>query len=97
MRHPRHDIGEDKDLSMFLADLTFVGTTEDGEQQMPNANVLFELGFAAGILGFEPLIGVINEAYGKKEGQVFDIKRRSSLSYSVQENAISVHDNKGAG
>ncbi len=76
-----------KTCSMFLADLTFVGTTADGEQQMPNANVLFELGFAAGALGFEPLIGVMNEAYGKKEEQVFDIKRRASLHYSLQEGA----------
>jgi len=78
-----------KTCSMFLADLTFVGTTDDAEgaQQMPNANVLFELGFAAGILSFDPLIGVMNEAYGKKEGQVFDIKRRASLHYSLHEGA----------
>jgi len=77
--------------SIFLADLTFVGKTDNGsdEQQMPNPNVLFELGFAANCLGFDPLVGVINEAYGSVEGQVFDIKRRSSLSYSVPENATS--------
>ncbi len=56
---------------------------------MPNSNVLFELGFAASCLGFEPLVGVVNEAYGKIEGQVFDIKRRSSLRYSVSEDADS--------
>ena len=76
---------------MFLADLTFVGRTDDAqdEQQMPNPNVLFELGFAAGCLGFDPLIGVFNDAYGSIEGQVFDIKRRSSLSYSLREDAAS--------
>jgi hypothetical protein len=75
--------------SMFLADLTFVGRTDDGEQQMPNSNVLFELGFAAGVLGFDPLIGVMNEAYGKNEGQVFDIKRRSCLFFSLNGDSVS--------
>ncbi len=80
-----------KNCSMFLADLTFVGNTDDdlGTQQMPNSNVLFELGFAAICLGFDSLIGVVNEAYGKIEGLIFDIKRRSSLSYSVPEDADS--------
>lgn len=75
--------------SMFLADATFVGRTDDaqGEQQMPNSNVLFELGFAAGRLGFAPLIGVVNEAFGSIEGQVFDIKRRASLTYSLPRDA----------
>jgi hypothetical protein len=76
---------------IFLADLTFVGRTDNSqdEQLMPNSNVLFELGFAAGSLGFESLIGVVNEAYGSIDGQVFDIKRRSSLTYSVAEDADS--------
>ena len=80
-----------KTCSMFLADLTFVGRTEDSqdEKRIPNPNVLFELGFAAGCLGFDPLIGVVNEAYGDIKGQVFDIKRRSSLSYSLPEDATS--------
>jgi hypothetical protein len=73
---------------IFLADLTFVARTEvsEGEpQQMSNANVLFELGYAAKCLGFEVLVGVMNEAFGNIEGQVFDIKRRASLAYYVAE------------
>ena len=80
-----------KRCDMFLADLTFVGKTHNSEdeQLMPNSNVLFELGFAANCLGFDSLIGVVNKAYGGIEGQVFDIKRRSSLSYSLPEGADS--------
>ncbi len=80
-----------KTCAMLLADLTFVGRTDDPQdgQQIPNPNVLFELGFAANCLGFDPLIGVMNEAYGKKDGQVFDIKRRASVSYSLGEDAAS--------
>jgi hypothetical protein len=78
-----------KRCDIFLADLTFVGKTEDSEdeQLMPNANVLFELGSAAGSISFESLIGVVNEAFGSTKGQVFDIKRRRSLTYCVSENA----------
>ena len=80
-----------KNCSMFLADLTFVGRTDDhsDEQQMPNSNVLFELGFAANCLGFDSLVGVVNKAFGDVKGQVFDIKRRRSLSYSIPESANS--------
>ena len=60
-----------KKCDMFLADLTFVGKTDHGkdEQLMLNSNVLFELGFAASCLGFDSLIGVINEAYGSIRGK----------------------------
>ena len=80
-----------KNCSMILADLTFVGRTDDDSdgQQMPNSNVLFELGFSASCLGFDSLIGVVNEAYGNIDGQVFDVKRRRSLRYSVPKDADS--------
>ncbi len=71
---------------IFLADLTLVGTTDaDTTKHIPNPNVVFELGYAARQLGFEAMVGVVNEAYGKVEGQVFDIKRRASLRYSAAE------------
>lgn len=69
---------------IFLADLTLVGKTEDGKKSLPNSNVVFELGYAARQLGFEALIGVVNEHYGKVESQVFDIKRRACLKYSTE-------------
>jgi hypothetical protein len=51
---------------------------------VPNTNVVFELGYAARHLGFKALVGVVNEAFGKVEGQVFDIKRRACLKYSAE-------------
>lgn len=71
---------------IFLADLTLIGTTDsDATKQIPNPNVVFELGYAARQLGFEAMVGVVNEEYGKVDGQVFDIKRRASLRYSASE------------
>ena len=79
-----------RNCDVFLADLTFVGRTDDareGQKQMPNANVLFDLGFAAKCHGFDALVGVVNEAFGAMKGQVFDIKRRASLTYNLPEHA----------
>jgi hypothetical protein len=69
---------------IFLADLTLVGSTDDSDNKpLPNPNVVFELGYAAKSHGFDVLIGVMNEAFGTVDGQVFDIKRRASLLYKA--------------
>ncbi|QDT82000.1 hypothetical protein Mal35_54910 [Gimesia maris] len=84
-----------KECDIFLADLTIVGKTdEENEKLLPNSNVVMELGYAACHLDFSALIGVINEVFGKVEGQVFDIKRRASLKYSVEPNATRNERNK---
>ena len=71
---------------IFLGDLTLVGKTKKSKQ-LPNSNVVFELGYAAGRKGFGRLIAVVNEEFGKIKGQVFDIKRRASLRYRISESA----------
>jgi hypothetical protein len=74
-----------KNCDIFLGDLTLVSDAEGKPAKLiPNPNVVFELGFAARHLGFGALIGVINEAFGNVEGQVFDIKRRASLTYNTE-------------
>lgn len=44
-----------RDCSVFVADLSFVATTESGKK-VPNPNVLIELGFAAKAIGWERTI-----------------------------------------
>ncbi len=75
---------------IFLADLTFVGesiSADGNRQKMPNCNVVFELGYAAKYHGFSSLVGIVNEAFGKNEGQIFDIKRRACISCNVPRDA----------
>lgn len=75
---------------IFLADLTFVGesiSADGNRQKMPNCNVVFELGYAAKYHGFSSLVGVVNEAFGENEGQIFDIKRRACISCNVPRDA----------
>ncbi len=83
-----------RDCDVLLADLTFVGTTDPEvtpRKQIPNPNVLMELGYAVGCKatdesdGFDRVIGVMNVTYGKPEEQMFDIKRRRPISYELPE------------
>jgi hypothetical protein len=67
---------------IFIVDTSLIAKTAAGKD-LPNPNAIFELGYAAGRHGFEPLIGVMNEASGSLNGQIFDITQRSSLTYRL--------------
>lgn len=69
----------------FLADMTFVAATENGKQ-LPNPNVLLELGFAARAIGWERIICVMNEEYGVRDNQIFNVRhRRLPITYSLND------------
>jgi hypothetical protein len=87
-----------KDCDIFLADLTFVGRSDnksDGErlQLISNPNVIIELGYDVGSKadeasdGFERVIAVMNTAYGPPDEQMFDIKRRHPMIYDLPEDS----------
>lgn len=61
--------------SIFVADLTCVGVTDDGEK-LPNPNVAIELGYALKAVGPERLIIVMNTAFGGPEHLPFDLRHR---------------------
>lgn len=73
---------------IFLADLTFVGQTlhqrEKRQKNLPNPNVLLELGHASTKVGWDRMICVMNTVYGPSEEVIFDIKhRRSPITYHL--------------
>ena len=69
--------------AIFVADLTFVGTT-DGGKRIPNPNVMIELGFAARCVGWKRTILILNEEYGKAKDLPFDIlQNRWPIAYRV--------------
>ena len=79
-----------RDADVYLMDLTFVGKADEADKEsneldpMSNPNVLFELGYAAAQpFGFERTVAVMNEHYGKRHGQAFDIATRSSMFYRL--------------
>lgn len=63
---------------IFIADVTFTGeiVAKVKDELMPNSNVLFEMGYAAGKIGWDRIITVSNTFYGKPEKLPFDLKQR---------------------
>jgi hypothetical protein len=71
--------------AVFVADLSFVGTTSDGKM-LPNPNVLIELGFAARSIGWERTILVMNGTYGSAAQLPFDVlQHRWPIEYRLTE------------
>lgn len=72
---------------IFVCDVSIVNqecdciSGEGGIREMPNPNVLLELGYAAGCLGWDRIILVFNKASGKVEELPFDIRGRVTSPY----------------
>lgn len=64
---------------VFAADVSIVQAF--GADRTPNPNVLVELGFAVGTLGWERVLLVVNEAYGAVTELPFDLRQRLALRY----------------
>ena len=62
--------------SLFVGDVTLVATADASKKRSPNPNVSIEMGFAAGLLGWERVICVMNEAFGRRYDLPFDHRNR---------------------
>jgi len=72
-----------RDAGLFLADVTFVETSAEGDK-IPNPNVLLELGFAASKVGWNRTILVMNTAFGPPDDLIFDLRhRRWPITYHL--------------
>ncbi|MDB6095539.1 MAG: hypothetical protein JWM32_3101 [Verrucomicrobia bacterium] len=73
--------------SFFVADVTLVATGNfSPERRQPNSNVSIEMGFAAGVLGWDRVICIMDAAYGKPEHLPFDHRnRRFPITYSSRD------------
>lgn len=73
--------------SVFIADVSFVGSAKsaDGrEKQLPNPNVLIELGYALARHGYQRVIMVLNRESGTPDSLPFDLRgRRHPVAYSL--------------
>lgn len=50
----------------------------------PNPNVLLELGYAAGVIGWDNIICIMNEDYGLPSQMPFDLEHRRLTDYSLK-------------
>ena len=82
------------DSDIFVADISIInkystyddeGKIEDAVKCSPNPNVLVELGFAAGVLGWDHVICIIDTDYGRIEDLPFDLAHRRPFAYSLSE------------
>ncbi|WP_143435655.1 hypothetical protein [Henriciella aquimarina] len=73
------------DCDIFLGDMTFVASTEDGKQ-VPNPNVMGEYGYALKAKGTERILLVMNTSFGPRDGLPFDLRHmRFPLSYEADD------------
>jgi len=78
-----------KNAGVFVGDVTTVGKS-DGGRELPNPNVLIELGWAWAHLTHERIILVANKHYGPKKAEnlPFDIRhRRAVIFYNLPRTA----------
>jgi len=76
--------------AIFIGDVSLVGSTEPTDanrekKRVPNPNVLIEMGYAAARIGWNRIICVMNEHFGKRHEQPFDVRnRRFPINYTLR-------------
>ena len=78
-----------KEAGAFVGDITSAGRS-DGGRELPNPNVMIELGWAWAHHTHEKIILVVNKAYGPKTPKktLFDIRhRRAVIFYELPKSA----------
>jgi len=75
-----------KDCHVFVCDVSIINKDSD-RRLTPNPNVLVELGYAVGVLGWERIVLVINTAFGSIESLPFDLRMRRVTNYELPESA----------
>jgi hypothetical protein len=63
--------------AVFVADVTLVGTSDDGLKRLINPNVAIEYGHAHHSLGDEAILMVQNTHYGDRNALPFDLKHKA--------------------
>lgn len=85
--------------TVFVADVTLVGTSDDGSKRMINSNVAIEYGHAHGSIGDEAILMIQNTHYGERDALPFDLKYKAgpvqfTLSPGVTKGEIKAEQKK---
>jgi len=67
---------------IFVADISIING-DSPDRRTSNPNVLTELGYATSAIGWQNILCIFNDEYGKKEELPFDIRFRKPLSYNT--------------
>lgn len=68
---------------IFIADISIINSISE-DRKTANPNVLFELGYASKVLGWDKIICLFNTDYGDFNDLPFDLKFRRPLSYGLK-------------
>lgn len=74
-----------KNSDIFICDISSI--TKKGKKEIPNPNVIFELGYAMHCLGDDKIIMIFNEATGNVRNLPFDLGLKRQLTYKYDENS----------
>lgn len=70
--------------AIFVGDITTINAASSGSRPTPNPNVVFELGYATGAVGWERVIMLFNDAHGAFPTDVpFDFDRHRASKFSL--------------
>jgi hypothetical protein len=84
-----------RECQVFVCDVSIINNGSDG-RLTPNPNVLVELGFAVGVLGWDRVVLVMNTAFGEIESLPFDLRMRRITSYTLPAKVESKADMRRA-
>jgi hypothetical protein len=74
--------------AVFIADVTPVGQTFDGDKKLINSNVAIEYGHAHKTLGDAAILMVQNRHYGSRDDLPFDLKHKAGpIQYTLAPDA----------
>jgi hypothetical protein len=82
-----------KNCQIFVCDVSIINQGSD-RRLTPNPNVLVELGYALGLLGWERVVLVINTAFGTIESLPFDLRMRRVINYELPKNCDKTNARK---
>jgi hypothetical protein len=71
--------------AVFVADVSIINAGSEHQRPTPNPNVLIELGYAVGKLGWSRIVLVANTAFGRLEDLPFDLRQRRVIRYDCTE------------
>jgi hypothetical protein len=71
------------DSSVFVCDVSIINSGLENSRPTPNPNVLIELGYAIGKIGWHSIVLVMNAAFGPVEDLPFDLRGRRILTYNI--------------
>ncbi len=78
---------------VFVCDISIINSQQDN-RPTPNPNVLYELGFASALLGWDRILMIQNTAFGDIDKLPFDLRGRRILRYHLDHESADKREKK---